>query len=242
MAAEHLPGPDSEATEADAAIASVRPGQRLAFVYRNWEGKVASRQVMVLGLAWGSTDWHPTPGWLLEALDLDKKQVRLFAMGDISGLRCIAPPDAGRVPTPGLVDHDREELRARACKALAAAPTNDHIRGYRGAWGEVLGLLAEQDAMFAQVAAMPGGGQPRGSIDAAPVAALSLALGDMRGPSAASHAVLLGAAASLLALHAELESYRLHGSEEYMSGYRDGAREAEDRIRDDAARVDRPKP
>lgn len=65
----------------------VMPLRRLAFRYRNWRGEVADRTVTVRGLHWGSTEWHPEPGWLLEAVDDSTQEVRLFSMRDMEDVR-----------------------------------------------------------------------------------------------------------------------------------------------------------
>ena len=70
--------------EAIAAVAvRFQPGQTIRFVYRNWQGVVAIRTARVMSLVYGSTEWHPEPQWLLQAVDLEKGAVRLFAIGDM---------------------------------------------------------------------------------------------------------------------------------------------------------------
>lgn len=66
-----------------APLLALVPGQRIAFGYRNWRGLVSERRVEVRGVEWGATSWHPAPGWLLRAWDLDKGEERLFAMADM---------------------------------------------------------------------------------------------------------------------------------------------------------------
>jgi predicted DNA-binding transcriptional regulator YafY len=65
----------------------VGDGRRMAFTYRNWRGETATRQVETYGVFWGATEWHPEPGWMLQALDLEKREHRLFAMRDISEVK-----------------------------------------------------------------------------------------------------------------------------------------------------------
>lgn len=66
------------------AVSTVRtrfqPGQTIRFEYRNWQGVVATRRARVISLVYGVTEWHPEPQWLLEAVDLEKDLVRLFAL------------------------------------------------------------------------------------------------------------------------------------------------------------------
>jgi predicted DNA-binding transcriptional regulator YafY len=57
--------------------------------YRNWRGEVADRRIMPHSIWFGSTQWHPESQWLLDALDLDRNEVRSFAMKDILEWRAI---------------------------------------------------------------------------------------------------------------------------------------------------------
>lgn len=59
------------------------PGQRIRFRYTNWRGEVADRHIEVLGVRFGSTEWHPSPQLLLRGLDLEKMEEREFAIADI---------------------------------------------------------------------------------------------------------------------------------------------------------------
>lgn len=55
----------------------------LSFAYTNWKGAQSRRRVLPCRLYFGATDWHPEPQWLLEALDLDKNALRVFAVRDM---------------------------------------------------------------------------------------------------------------------------------------------------------------
>lgn len=52
-------------------------------LYRNHRGEVAIRHIEVMKWHFGENEWHPGHQWLLDALDLDKCEVRTFAMVDI---------------------------------------------------------------------------------------------------------------------------------------------------------------
>jgi predicted DNA-binding transcriptional regulator YafY len=52
-------------------------------LYTNYRGETALRTVVPERIFFGSTEWHPEPQWLLEALDIEKAQNRTFAMKDI---------------------------------------------------------------------------------------------------------------------------------------------------------------
>lgn len=64
--------------------AEFAPGQTIRFQYKNWEGSVAIRAAQVVRLTFGSTEWHPEPQWLLEARDVEKNALRLFALHDMT--------------------------------------------------------------------------------------------------------------------------------------------------------------
>jgi len=61
-------------------------GQRITFSYMNWRGEPSQRHVETYRVYWGVTEWHPEPGWLLAAFDLDKREHRQFAMKDMSNV------------------------------------------------------------------------------------------------------------------------------------------------------------
>lgn len=52
--------------------------------YRNWRGEVAVRRLRAIAFWYGSTEWHPTPGLMLKAVDLDKNAERDFAVTDFN--------------------------------------------------------------------------------------------------------------------------------------------------------------
>ncbi len=57
--------------------------QPLVIGYTNWRGEWSMRRLAHMGAPyWGATDWHPEPQWLMAALDVDKNEIRVFAMKD----------------------------------------------------------------------------------------------------------------------------------------------------------------
>jgi predicted DNA-binding transcriptional regulator YafY len=52
-------------------------------LYTNYRGETGLRRIRPERLHFGSTEWHPEPQWLLDAIDLDKSASRTFAMKDI---------------------------------------------------------------------------------------------------------------------------------------------------------------
>lgn len=55
--------------------------------YTNHRGERGNRVILPLRIWFGSTPWHPTNTWLLEALDLAKGQKRDFDMACIHSWR-----------------------------------------------------------------------------------------------------------------------------------------------------------
>ena len=62
---------------------AIVPGQILIFRYKNWKGIVADRTIRFEALIYGSNEWHRSPQWLVKAVDLDKGDVRVFALQDM---------------------------------------------------------------------------------------------------------------------------------------------------------------
>lgn len=52
-------------------------------VYTNYRHETAVRTIIPERVWFGSTEWHPEPQWLLEALDVERGEQRSFAMADI---------------------------------------------------------------------------------------------------------------------------------------------------------------
>ena len=55
----------------------------LLFKYKNWEGKTSIRRAIPKRIYFGKNQWHKEEQWLLEAMDIDKKEIRFFAVKDI---------------------------------------------------------------------------------------------------------------------------------------------------------------
>ncbi|MCS5737007.1 hypothetical protein [Herbiconiux daphne] len=52
-------------------------------MYTNWKGEKRERQIVPIKMWYVSTEFHPKPQMLLQALDIEKNQVRDFAVKDI---------------------------------------------------------------------------------------------------------------------------------------------------------------
>ena len=85
-----MPTGDRIANEAETAGDARTEHRILHFAYINWRGERGYRTVFVLGMRWGSTEWHPEPQWLLTAYDFDRRAVREFAVKDMAPM-----PNAG---------------------------------------------------------------------------------------------------------------------------------------------------
>lgn len=55
----------------------------LKFEYKNWQGKVAIREVQPISLWFGFTEFHKETQWFLKAYDVNKQAGRDFALKDI---------------------------------------------------------------------------------------------------------------------------------------------------------------
>lgn len=64
--------------------------------YTNHRGETADRRIMPIRLTFGLVSWHPGRQWLLDAKDLDKGEIRTFAMKDIHSWTPIEEGASGR--------------------------------------------------------------------------------------------------------------------------------------------------
>jgi predicted DNA-binding transcriptional regulator YafY len=51
--------------------------------YVNYRGERRVRRIVPQRMYFGDVQWHPGPQWILDAWDVDKAEVRSFALGDI---------------------------------------------------------------------------------------------------------------------------------------------------------------
>lgn len=59
--------------------------------YTNWRGERSMRRIKPLGLLFENNEWHTETQWLLEALDVDKRVVRTFALAQIHSWKPLRP-------------------------------------------------------------------------------------------------------------------------------------------------------
>ena len=58
-------------------------GEPVVIVYTNYRGEVGRRRILPGRIWFGATTWHPDDQWHLDALDLDKGELRSFVLADI---------------------------------------------------------------------------------------------------------------------------------------------------------------
>ena len=61
------------------------PALAIEILYRNYKGETRWRKIQPTRMWFGHPEYHPLDQWLLEAIDLKKKEVRNFALKDIAG-------------------------------------------------------------------------------------------------------------------------------------------------------------
>lgn len=106
----------------------------LVFGYTNWRGEHGTRRAIPIRVYHDATEYHTEPQWLMEAHDLDKGAVRVFAMRDMGPaqgadiarelavvvdalLKCPEIADAA----PEDVDEETRVVERQARKLLARA-------------------------------------------------------------------------------------------------------------------------
>ena len=127
-------------TDAQDEARAIAEAAQINMTYRNWRGEVAQRTIRPVALWFGKTEWHPEPGWLLNAWDCDKGERRDFALADCQFADLARPSQAGdeRVARPDAV-----HLLATA-QGIVAAMRAGHPPGpVFKALNEVIGVLDE---------------------------------------------------------------------------------------------------
>lgn len=68
----------------------IENGMTIMFKYKNWKGITDIRMCVVEGIFYGSNAWHKEEQFLLSGFDLDKNEMRDYAMKDISDIKFTA--------------------------------------------------------------------------------------------------------------------------------------------------------
>lgn len=61
--------------------------QAVTVLYRNYRGEIRERRIRPIDIKFDSNEWHPTPQWLMDVIDLETGRERTFAMKDIRDWR-----------------------------------------------------------------------------------------------------------------------------------------------------------
>lgn len=95
--------------------------------YTNWRGETGIRTIKPIRLWFGSTEYHPTPQWLLKAFDVDKGAERDFAVND---MRPCADDDGGGFPDPAKLHQHVRDLRGVLDNLVDTDPCWHDHHGY----------------------------------------------------------------------------------------------------------------
>ena len=63
--------------------------KQLRITYRNWRGETRERTIEPKEIWFGATEWHPDEQWLLKAIDVEKGELRDFALKDVSQINTV---------------------------------------------------------------------------------------------------------------------------------------------------------
>lgn len=128
------------------------PAGRLTYVtYRNHRGETALRMIAPLGIYHGSTEHHPEPQYLLQVLDLDRRDHRMFSLRGIVSWQCewpslCEPCMAGLDPlVVRLIDEHGKRIAAEAEVVRLQALANSLAARCHGQ-SEVIALQSEKRA------------------------------------------------------------------------------------------------
>jgi hypothetical protein len=100
-------------------------GEALTIIYTNWRGETAERRIIPIKPWYGTTEWHPDPGWLIKAWDIEKDAERDFAW---SGIAHPAPHNEGLTVA---IDHMRDELAEFDANGRSAERLSDLLARVR---------------------------------------------------------------------------------------------------------------
>lgn len=59
------------------------PRREVMIDYTNWRGVRSVRRIIPLGITYENNEWHPDSQWMIEAVDVEKGEHRLFALANI---------------------------------------------------------------------------------------------------------------------------------------------------------------
>lgn len=113
---------------------SPSPRQPLDLIYTNYRGETARRRIVPTGqLRFGTSEWHRTPGWLLEARDADKDALREFALADCD-FTCGTATAADVPASPSMSKLGLAYTGLGATSFMLATPTGRVVRNEQDQW------------------------------------------------------------------------------------------------------------
>lgn len=70
-------------SEATMPLVPLVLNQPIKVIYTNWKGKTRERTITPTAIFFGETQYHPETQWLVEAVDMEILEPRLFALKDM---------------------------------------------------------------------------------------------------------------------------------------------------------------
>lgn len=106
-------------------------GRPYTMIYKNYRGETEERQVMPQSFWWGTTQYHPEPGFMMRAYCTSRAADRDFAVSGIVTMRPGAPDQKPKVevtldppkPVTVAVRKDPNSVRPDLPKAFTWTPT-----------------------------------------------------------------------------------------------------------------------
>jgi len=111
--------------------------QPISFIYRNWRCETAMRTAVPKAVWFGTTEWHPEPGWFLFAYDLAKAEDRDFALKDC---------DFTGMESPGVAAISAERRRQVEVEGWTAEHDDEHDQCELSLAGAVYALSGSADS------------------------------------------------------------------------------------------------
>lgn len=133
----------------------------LRLLYTNWRGKMSFRRVIPKSVAFKSTEFHPEPQWIMTAMDVDKNELRDFAMRDmqsntdviVASIKNIANTTEDAM-TPEQIDkHRARTMHDKSCCSIDThVPFEKLSPSARAYWLGIAKSVRENDITAARTA------------------------------------------------------------------------------------------
>jgi hypothetical protein len=88
-------------------------GEPATLTYTNYRGETAERVIEPKSIWFGATEWHRNPQWFVRALDIDKGEMRDFALKDFGQPGAALDRSGGVGVKPLIWEDDTAGWRAR---------------------------------------------------------------------------------------------------------------------------------